>query len=222
MAEDENGNLREVNDIANEWFIGHALDQIWDYKVLGIWQENEQEQAAVYSRLPGDFKLEDVNGDGYFTNDDKQFQGYKKPRYRLSLHNDLRFKNWNFSVKMYSYLGYFSANNHKKNFDGFYDRINSYNVPYWTPENPNNEWARIGSFPSGFNIWENNSLIRIDNIALSYRIPQNLMEKIKLQSCRISLIAENPLVWSPGWNWMDPEKYGFTSSFFTMKLNFTL
>ena len=222
MIEDDNGDLKEVDDIANEWFLGHALDQIWDYKVLGIWQEYEQEDAAKYSRVPGDFKLEDVNGDGYFTNDDKQFQGYKKPQYRLTLRNDFHYKNWNLSVKMYSYLGYFSANNHRKNFDGFYDRINSYNVPYWTPENPNKEWARIGSFPTGFNIWENNSFVRVDNVALSYTIPQHLLGKMKVQFCKLSLVAENPLVWSPGWKWMDPEIYGYTPSFFTLKLNFTL
>ena len=93
MAPDEHGNMKEVDDIANEWFIGHALDQIWDYKVLGIWQEDEQAEADVYSRLPGDFKLKDRNGDGYFTNDDKEFQGYKKPQYRLTLRNDFQYKN---------------------------------------------------------------------------------------------------------------------------------
>ena len=62
---DENGN--EVDDIGNEWFIGHALDEIWDYELDGIWQESEVEEAHKYSRDPGDFKQVDQNGDGLYT-----------------------------------------------------------------------------------------------------------------------------------------------------------
>ena len=219
---DENGIEKEVDDISNEWFIGHALDEIWDYKVLGIWQEDEAEEAHKYSRDPGDFKLEDFNGDGYYTNDDKQFLGYKNPKFRLSLRNDIQYRNWEFSVKMYSYLGYFSANNHKKNNDVFYDRGSSLKVPYWTPENPSNEWARVESYESGFDVWENNSFIRVDNVAVTYSVPKDILAKVKIADCRVSVVAQNPYVWTPNWSWMDPESKTFTPSYYTLKLNLTL
>lgn len=223
---DENGNVigqKESDDITNKWFIGHALDEIWDYKVLGIWQEDEREEAAAYSRQPGDFKIQDTDGDGFYTNDDKVFQGYKNPRYRLTLRNDFGYKNWSLGISAYAYLGHYATNNHKRNNDVFYDRGTSFNVPYWTPENPSNEWARVESYESGFNVYEDNSFVRLQSVALSYEIPVNLLKKIQVQRCALSFVMQNPAVWAPNWSWMDPEKKAYnTPSYYTFKLNLTL
>jgi TonB-linked SusC/RagA family outer membrane protein len=216
------GKTKEVDDITNEWFIGHAIDEVWDYKTLGIWQVAETAQATAYSRSVGDFKLEDVNGDGKYTNDDKQFLGFTRPKVRLSLRNDLQYKNWQFSVKMYSYLGHLKANNYLRNNEAFYDRGTYYNVPYWTAENPGNKWARVDSYETNFNVWENNSLVRLDNISLSYNIPVSLLSKIKVSNCRLSVVADNPWVYAPEWSWMDPENDAYTPSYISFKLNITL
>lgn len=216
------GEEKEVDDITNEWFIGHAIDEIWDYRTLGIWQVAESDQATAYSRSVGDYKLEDVNGDGKYTNDDKQFLGYRRPKVRLSLRNDLQYKNWQLSLKMYSYLGHLKANNYLRNNEAFYDRGTYYDVPYWTPENPGNKWARVDSYETNFNVWENNSFIRLDNVSLSYSVPQSILSKIKIVSCRLSLVADNPFVYAPEWSWMDPENDAYTPSYISFKVNITL
>ena len=218
------GEQKEVDDITNEWFIGHAIDEIWDYKTLGIWQEDEVTEAAAYSRSVGDYKLEDVNDDGKYTNDDKQFLGFGRAKLRVFLRNNLTYKNWDLSVKMYSYLGMLYQNNFLRNNEAFYDRGTYYNVPYWTPENPGNKWARVDSYETNFNVWENGSFIRVDNISLSYSIPQNLLSKIKVANARVSVVADNPLVFAPQWNWMDPENRTntYTPSYLSFKLNVTL
>src|SRR5699024_7378571 len=46
----------EIPDFTNEWFPGRALDAVWDYELLGVWQINEKEEAARYGMRPGDFK----------------------------------------------------------------------------------------------------------------------------------------------------------------------
>ncbi len=59
---DADGNVigqREADDIKNKRFIGHDIDEIWDYKVVGIWQEEEREEAAKYGQQPGDVHLLD-------------------------------------------------------------------------------------------------------------------------------------------------------------------
>ncbi|GLR16948.1 SusC/RagA family TonB-linked outer membrane protein [Portibacter lacus] len=219
---DDNGNVigqKESDDVANGWFIGHAIDEIWNYEVLGIWQEEDREEAAEYSRSPGDFKINDTNGDGVYTNEDKIFQGYADPLYRVSFRNDFSYKNWDLSVKLYSYLGHKAANNHRKNDDVFYDRASGYQVPYWTPENPLTEWARVESFSSGFSVYENNSFVRVDNVALSYNVPQDLIAKLALERLNVSFVMQNPTVWAPSWTWMDPEQKGYTPSFYTFKIN---
>jgi len=219
---DANGNKKEVDDITNGWFIGRSVDAIWNYKVLGIWQTSEKADAAKYSREPGDFKLWDKNGDGYYTNDDKVFQGHSQPTFRLSLRNDFRYRNWDLSVKMYSYLGYKSADNYRKNSSQFYDRGTAFQVPYWTADNPSNTWARISSYSSGFNVYDNNSFVRIDNVTLTYNLSKALISKIKVADCSVSFVAQNPYVYSPNWLWMDPEAQWYSPSYYSLKLNFTL
>jgi TonB-linked SusC/RagA family outer membrane protein len=216
------GERKELDDITNGWFIGHAIDQIWDYNVIGIWQESEATEAAKYSRNPGDFKLEDVDGDGYYTNADKEFQGYTRPVVRLTMRNTLKYKDFELSVKMYSNLGQYQTNNHLKNADAFYDRCTFFNVPYWTADNPNDTWARINSYVSGFNAYENNSFVRIDNISLSYNVPQKFLSKFEIASCRLSVVSDNTFVIAPGWHWMDPEYDYYTPSYLSFKINLTL
>jgi hypothetical protein len=216
------GEEKEVDDIANRWFIGHAIDQIWDYKTLGIWQQDEETEAKKYSRNPGDYKLEDFKADGYYTDADKQFQGYRRPVVRLTLRNDLKYKDFELSVKMYSNLGHYKANPFLRNNEGFYDRSTFYNVPYWTADNPGNKWARIDSYETGFDVWENNSFVRIDNISFSYNVPQKFLAKLRIVNCRLSVVSDNPYVWAPGWSWMDPENDGYTPSYLSFKLNLTL
>ncbi|HQM70674.1 MAG TPA: SusC/RagA family TonB-linked outer membrane protein [Bacteroidales bacterium] len=216
------GESKELDDIINQWFIGHAIDQIWDYKTLGIWQQDESAEAAAYSRSPGDYKLEDLNDDGYYTNADKQFQGYRRPVVRLTLRNDFSYKNFELSVKMYSNLGHYRENNYVRNNEAFYDRSTYYNVPYWTPENPGNTWARIDSYETGFNVWQNNSFVRFDNISLSYAVPQKFLNRFKIASCRLSVVSENTFVIAPGWSWMDPEYNDYSPSYLSFKVNITL
>lgn len=216
------GVREEADDPTNEWFIGHAIDEIWDYKTLGIWQESEAEEADKYARDPGDYKLEDVDGDGIYTDADKQFLGYKRPPVRMTLRNTFNYKNWELSIKMYANVGHKKSNPYVRNNEAFYDRSTYYNVPYWTPENPGNTWARIDSYETGFDVWQDNSFVRIDNVALSYTVPVDLLRKIQVQGCRLSLVSGNPFVWAPGWSWMDPEHNTYTPSYLSFKLNLTL
>jgi len=219
---DENG--EELDDPTNGWFIGESINAIWDYETDGIWQLDEEAEAAKYSRTPGDYKLIDQDGDGYYTNADKVFQGEDRPPWRFNIRNDFNWRNWEASVKMYSYVGFKTANNHLRNNDVFYDRGSSFDVPYWTPENPNNKWASVESYESGFNVYENNSFLRIDNVSVSYNIPQDLLSRIQVDRCRISFVASNPYVFT-SWSWMDPERnstWGYTPSTYSLKLNLTL
>ena len=97
----------KTSDIGNRWFIGEPIDVIYDYTKVGIWQEEDREEAAKYGQQPGDVHLLDVDGNGSYTNEDKVFQGTKTPRFRWNMRNEFTlFKNLTFSFSMYSYLGH--------------------------------------------------------------------------------------------------------------------
>lgn len=228
---DEDGN--ELDDIANRWFIGHAIDEIWGQKVLGVWQAGQEEEADVYGVRPGDFRILDKNNDGVFTIEDNEFLGFAKPRFRWTMVNSFRLrKNIDFSFEMYSQMGMRRAFNAAKNRTGFIDRTNSFQTPFWTPENPTNDWARLFSSEGGanFDVYRNNSFVRLQNITLSYTFPQAMLSRYSIERLRIYGNIRNVAVWSPDWDLFDPEPSDIngdggnasTPRFFTLGLNVTL
>ena len=203
---DENG--EELDDITNQRFIGEATDVIWGQEAIGIWQTNEAAEAAEYGVFPGDWKIRDVDNSGDFTVEDNVFQGHRSPRFSWAMSNRFTMlKNFDFSFEVYSNWGQKRVFNEAKNRNGFIDRTNSIQTPYWTPENPINDYARLFSSDgsSNFSIWRDASFIRLSNITIAYRFPKPFLEKLSLQSLRLYANARNVAVYAPHWDFYDPE-----------------
>src|SRR5690606_1076063 len=203
---------REVPDYSNEWFPGEAIDRIWNYDILGIWQEHESEQADVYRLKPGDFKARDFNGNGvYEALDDKTFIGYRQPRYRLGLRNEFTFlKNFSGSVFIRADLGHLKefAPALRSGGADTYDRRSTSDLPYWTPQNPINDFARLNTnvnvVGGGLKIFKAASFVRIQDLSLSYAVPAHVSDRAKINSLRIYGSVRNLYSFDkwPGW---DPE-----------------
>jgi hypothetical protein len=232
---DANGNVigqREADDIKNRWFIGQDPDRIWDYKGDGVWQTDEADEAKKYGLQPGDFKYIDQNGDGVMTDADRVFQGYRTPRFRWSWRNDFNYKNFNLSMFIYSNWGQYNEFNRAANNANFADRTTDYVMPRWTAANPINDYGRIGSKNIGSNYIEK-SFIRLENISLSYMVPSEWIEKASIRNLRISASIRNVAVWTPKWEYGDPEgfpvqgddgdrKFYPTPRTYNLSLNFSL
>lgn len=226
---DGNGNMtgqRELDDLTNEWFVGRDIDAIWQLKVLGVYQQHEAEEAARYGMKPGDFKLEDVNNDGVYTNADRQFQGHTTPRFRWTLRNEFRLMdNIDFSFMLYSYWGQKAAFNEAKNTgNGYMDRTNAYVMPYWTPENPINDFARLSSSSGSANytIYRDKSFIRLDNIAASYTLPAEVVRRARVRSMKVFFSLRNVGFYAPEMFQWDPENNGPTPRTYSLGVNLTL
>lgn len=227
---DENGNVvgqKEADDIKNKWFIGKSLDEIWGLEVIGVWQQDEAEEAKKYGVAPGDFKLRDVDGNGQYTDEDKVFQGTTSPKFTWTLRNDFKiYKNIDVSFMLYSLWG------HKGTYDVakhsgttvYNDRQNAYKLPYWTPENPTNEWARIDSSTGGnsFSVYRKKSFIRLDNISVGYNVPSRWITKLGLGSLRVYANVRNVAVWAPDFKLWDPENSSPTPRTYTFGINVTM
>lgn len=216
----------ERDDIANRWFIGHDINEIWDLKVLGVWQQNEAAEAAKYQVRPGDFKIEDVDGDGTFSNADRQFLGFRTPRFQWTLRNDFTFlKNFDFSFLLYSNWGQLDDYNQAKNNSGFIDRQNSYILPYWTPDKPTNEYARLFSSngSANFSVYRKASFVRLSTVALAYTLPTNILNRAKIQGLKIYINVNNASIYQPNWTFWDVE-YGNTPPprYYSLGINLTL
>ncbi|GAA5219606.1 SusC/RagA family TonB-linked outer membrane protein [Membranihabitans marinus] len=210
LGEVQNG---ELPDYTNQWFPGYAIDAVWDYEVIGVWQEGEEDQAAQYVMRPGDFKSVDVNNDGeYIAEDDKQFIGYLKPRYKLGLGNDFTFlQNWTASIFLRADLGHIGEESGALNSGAESNDRRARNVgplPYWTPENPINDYARLdlhtGGYGGGIKIYRSRSFMRIQDITLSYNVPSSIIERVGLEGIRVFASTRNILTISKWPNW-DPE-----------------
>lgn len=203
--------IREVPDYANRWFPGEAIDRVWDYRLAGIWQVEEADEAEKYGLRPGEYKAVDVNGDGaYGQFTDKQFLGWEEPRYNIGWRNDFKFmKNFDFSVFLRADLGHIGGRsdfNHSNS--NTYNRSNTLGIPYWTPENRSNTHPRLnvnhGLFEGGINIYERRSFLRVQDVSLGYRVPLGLIERLSVDHLRVFVTARN-LVTLTSWSGWDPE-----------------
>lgn len=220
---------READDVSNKWFIGHAIDAVWDIPVQGVYQKDEAAQAEKYGQEPGDFKLQDANGDGKYTNDDRQFLGFTQPRFRWSMRNQFTlFKRFDLSFLIYSYWGQMAKFNDAKNRDGFPDRTNAYVFPHWTPDHPETEFARIFSSDGGasYSVYRKKSFIRLSDVSLAYALPQSALSRLHVESARLYFNVKNAAFYAPDWVFWDPEFNGSspgpTPRTFTFGLNMTL
>src|SRR5690606_5929383 len=171
--------------MTNRWFIGQDPDRIWSYERIGVWQIGEEEAAEPYGLQPGDFKYKDQNGDGVMTDEDRVFQQWTTPRFRWSLRNDFHYGDFDFSFFIYSNWGHYDTYNRAANNANFADRATDYKQPRWTPDNPINDYGRVGSKNIGDN-YVSRSFIRLDNVSLSYAVPASFLQSVNIQNLRIS------------------------------------
>lgn len=208
--------LRE--DIGSGWFVGQPINVNYNYEFLGIWQESEAEQAAALCDCqPGQVKVADLNGDGNITGDDRTFIGNHVdfPDWVGSLHNRVRYRNLDFSVLVTARYGYRVNNGFVLGYSNLGGRYNNVDVPYWTPENPSNEFPRPningqGNF-FGALAYQDGSHVRIRDITLGYTLPEWMLGRVGAQHARVYVRAQDPFLSTSdeflGW---DPEA-GFAS-----------
>ncbi|MBA4321023.1 MAG: SusC/RagA family protein, partial [Flavobacterium sp.] len=241
-VKDANGNVigtKESDDKTNGWFIGRPISQIWNYKVTGIWQKDEALEAAKYNQRPGDPKIEnsytadDVNGKPVYNDNDKQFLGETAPPINWSLRNDFKiYKNWNLAINMYSYMGHKSLDGRYMNTynDGslYTNNYNPFVNPYWTIDNPTNDWARLdarGPAGAGTAKLYDRSFIRLDNISLAYTLPKDLLDRLHVRNFKIFASVQNAATWSASKEWKyygDPETGGLATRMFNLGFNVSL
>jgi hypothetical protein len=225
---DEQGNVighKEASDWGNGWYIGHSLHAIRDYKNLDTYKTGEAEEAAAYGKDVGEFEVLDVNNDTtYQPKDDYVFQGKTEPQYRISLMNSFTlWKNLQISFLIRSWLDYKGVNNYHHNSNYTLVRANGYKKPYWTEENQLDNWEKISHGTSGLavNYYEDRSFVRLQNLSISYQIPDRFIQQSAISRARIYFNLQNGPTWT-NWTHWDPETGSPTPRRFMFGVNVTL
>src|SRR5690554_1947166 len=223
---DSEGNtvVREPDDLQNGWFIGENKDIIWDWELDGVYQLGEESEAAEYVLFPGDFRFVDQDGDGDIDIDDKVFLGLRNNPWYITFRNDLEWKGFDLGLVLLAKLGYKGGTGEPfNNAQEYIKNHNWYKIPYWTPLNGENNFARINSINlGGGDVWINKSYLRLQNVSLGYSLPANLLEKINSNRVRLALNVENAAVLT-GWikNLGDPESSREMPRTYSLSLDFT-
>lgn len=222
-----------VNDIGNNLFIGQQARVIYGYKIIGVWQQNEAAQAAVYGQIPGQYKIQDITTsglntgtptaanlkpDGKINSNDRQILGSDIPTWTGGITNNLRYKNFDFNVVVYTRQGTYQQStflNQVLDGDQGRARFGAFDRSYWTPTNPSNEWANLGreqdATRRAASEYQNSSYTKISSIALGYTFPKTMLQKAGIQNLWIYVNALNPFLFTKFIGW-DPETADLNSS----------
>lgn len=170
------------DDMANKWFIGEPLRVFHDYKVIGVWQNDDDFEAVKQpGAVPGSSKLQDTNGDGKISAADKVIIGSKLPSFLASLGNDLTYKNVTLS---FLFNGVFGVTKEDPfvNIERWIYRYNYLSgMNYWMPDNPSNEVSSPVYNPYDKHAYYKKvNFVRLQNINLSYRFPKSITERLNV------------------------------------------
>ncbi|RIV72375.1 SusC/RagA family TonB-linked outer membrane protein [Flagellimonas aequoris] len=190
----------KVDDVGNRWFIGEPIEVFYDYKKIGIWQQNESAEAASYGEEPGQIKVLDVDNDGAITDADRMVLGSAQPDFVSNITNTFKYKNFDLSFQTYIRWGGMTA---IEAFAPFAKkRYNKLVFDYWTPTNPTNNYPRPNQLYEGSGLYGSTlryrdaSLISLRQISLGYRFPQSLLDKTPFTGLRLYLSGENLAYWT--------------------------
>lgn len=204
---DINGDGKEDDDISNSWFIGQPINSYYDYIIEGIYQEGDADIPTGYA--PGWVRLKDLNGDGIINADDRTIVGSGgDPKYQFGMKNNFSYGNFSLSVFVNGMYGWISPFEPINPIAANGRAINQLDAGWWTAENKSNTRASlVYTNPLRHNWYISRNFVRIQDVSISYQIPDKILNKIKLSNLQVFVSGKNLYLFT---NWLgsDPESGG--------------
>lgn len=207
------GNIGSAQNGAVILVVGRALGNFYGYKYLGTWKTHEAAQAAAFGTglNPGDSKYQDVNKDNQYTSADFTIIGNGTPKYSFGWINDFSYDSWTMTFMFqgthgnqiysgtipYTYGGEGDARNPtNKDFLNVWTPTRETNIPTFSQTN-------VRAHNSSRFVYDG-SYVKLKNVAIAYRIPQQLLNRVKVRSLEVYVSGQNlvTITHFPGY---DPE-----------------
>jgi TonB-linked SusC/RagA family outer membrane protein len=217
----------------NDFNATQAADGTWNYVLKsdvasnnGVVADNTGTSVAgVIQPTPGAIKFKDLNGDGVVDTNDRTVIGNANPKFTGGLNQQFAYKGFDASVFVNFVYGNDIYNANKIDFTSGYnanqnvlgimrDRWTNINAEGNVVTEPTalaalNENAKIWRPTRGrylLHSWaiEDGSFLRINNITIGYTIPKALTQRIKLNTVRFYVTANNLYTFT-NYSGYDPE-----------------
>lgn len=230
--EDEDG--IEDDLVNNRLFIGEPTGVVYDYEILGIWQEADADAGIIPDRFNvGEYKIADLDESGdYSAISDKKILGYTDPGFRVGMANTFTYKNFS----LYTFINTIQGGK-----DYYYgtdaliygagntgdDRYYSQNIPkgawdYWTPDNPDARFRTlVGPGTYEPNRYLQRNFVRIQDVSLSYSFDKDILQKIGFSNLKLFISGKNLATFTK-WRGWDPETGQGFSTGTPLMANYTL
>jgi len=197
--------------------VGQPLGEFYGYKFLGTWKTKEAAQAATFGKGPGDAKYADDGGVSGTPNDgipDLELIGNAMPKFTFGFINDISYKAFTLSVMVQGVQGsHVFSETQAYIWGGLGDMINATTIEavpenLWSPSNETNNpaWSKSGGHNdnNSSRYVYNSSYVKLKNLSLSYEIPKSVLGRVKVNSLRVYISAQNLFCITP-YKGYDPE-----------------
>lgn len=177
---------------------GVPLYAFYGYKIIGIWQKDDDFSKTTDNVHPGDLKFKDVNGDGTVNAEDRVTLGNSFPKLSWSVGNTFSYKNFQLDIFITGSQGAKMLNNNLV--DAYFPiqfRRNRFAKPYlnrWTEDHPSNQYPSFihptsqgAKLVNSYTI-EDASYARLKTVTLSYSF--NTHSKV-IQKASVYITGEN-------------------------------
>lgn len=204
--------------------VGYPIASFWGFKTDGIFQN----MGEVYAHIgntgkvlqpnakPGDVRFVDANNDGVLNNNDRTIIGNPTPDWTFGMTGSVDYKNFDFSVLIIGTYGNDIFNGTQRRdlrytnapvtlLDSWNGEGTSTTIPRYTWSDTNNN-NRVSDL-----YIEDGSFVRIKNLQLGYKLPSQLLKRLRSTNVRFYVSAEN-LFTLTKYSGTDPE-IGAMSSF---------
>ncbi|MBX2873049.1 MAG: SusC/RagA family TonB-linked outer membrane protein [Saprospiraceae bacterium] len=205
-----------IRPILNQ--VGQPLSAFYGFEVLGLFQDQAEVDAAPIQEgaAPGRFRYRDINEDGVINQEDRTNLGNPIADFTGGLALKLGFRN--LELEMYSFASIGNEIfNLSKRFSDFYsagaaiaERVQG----SWSFENPRGSipiFENVSNFStntqSNSYYVEDGSYFRMQNITLSYLIPQAMLSRWNLEKFRLYVSVNNAFTIT-GYSGLDPSVGG--------------
>lgn len=200
----------QLQDEANEWFVGQPIDVHYDFNKTGIWQLGEEDNPLFTGA--GTIKVEDVDMSDTINFDDRIVLGTPRPEWSGSLVTTFKVFNFDLTLNFYAKMGQMIDAGAYAYDPRMLDNMLA--VDYWTPLNPTNEYpaydAARAELPFESTLrYRDGSFVKLRNVTLGYTFPQTFIDNSPFSNLRLYASGKNvAILHSKLFDGIDPERNG--------------